>query len=57
MIKAPWTDEQVARLKAWQENNMVHSYTCGNDSKHADLIPTRDGWVCPDCDYKQDWAH
>lgn len=22
-----------------------------------ELVATRDGWVCPTCDYKQDWCH
>jgi hypothetical protein len=21
------------------------------------LMATSDGWVCPFCDYRQDWAH
>ena len=22
-----------------------------------ELVATRDGWICPTCDYKQDWCH
>lgn len=45
---------------------MFHPYTCGNrnDGNHRHfggdlgmLIPTVNGWICPCCDYKQDWAH
>lgn len=46
-----------------------HPYTCGNrnnekhkkyavendQSDYGILIPTRNGWKCPVCDYKQDW--
>jgi hypothetical protein len=23
----------------------------------TNLIATKDGWICPACDYKQNWAH
>ena len=42
----------------------VHRYTCGKRANHpvmagdkAVLVPTVNGWICPFCDYKQDWAH
>lgn len=44
----------------------VHPYTCPNrnDGRHLDngvdlgcLVATENGWVCPHCDYRQDWAH
>lgn len=58
MIRAPWTDEQVAALNRFQGYGFVHPFTCQN---HHDgdrsLVATRDGWVCPHCDYTQDWAH
>jgi hypothetical protein len=54
MIKAPWTDEQVAALNRWQQAGFVHPFTCYDGD---DLVATRDGWVCPHCNYKQDWAH
>ena len=56
-MHVPWTDKQIAILKAWQQNDKVHPYTCGNDSNHSPLIPTVAGWICKDCDYTQDWAH
>lgn len=71
LIYAPWTDEQVAALYQWQACDNVHPFTCGGkDSKeHAEfermygyrhegvLIPAKDGWHCPVCDYTQNWAH
>ncbi len=62
-IKAPFTPEQVAALNRWQQNENGHPFTCANgrDEKHLDgegvLVATQEGWVCPYCDYKQDWAH
>jgi hypothetical protein len=56
-ISAPWTDEQVTNLNAYQQGDVWHPFTCGNDSRHRDLVATRDGWICPDCDYTQNWAH
>jgi hypothetical protein len=57
LIRAPWTDEQVQRLNAWQELPYVHEYTCGVDSSHS-LVATTGGWVCmvDDCPYTQHWA-
>lgn len=66
-----WTAEQVAMLEERQSDPMAHPYTCGND--RADpahvavaeeaceepglLFPTRRGWRCPACDYRQFWSH
>jgi hypothetical protein len=66
MSKAPWTEEQVLNLLAWQKSDHVHPFTCPNrgDGKHHEfwgdlgvLVPSGDGWACPSCDYRQDWAH
>lgn len=60
MIFAPWDDETVVKLVAWQQSRLVHPYTCGGDhSDSVNLIPTVSGWICPDitCDYHQNWAH
>lgn len=44
----------------------MHPFTCGNrgDGNHVAnavdlgaLVPTVRGWICPFCDYRQDWAH
>lgn len=59
MMYAPWSPEQIKTLEAWQRNKDLHPYTCGNGlhSITQVLIPTVDGWVCPSCDYTQNWAH
>lgn len=61
VINAPWTDKQVENLKKWQECGHVHPFTCGGKTNGqdciCDLVPTKDGWICPICPYKQNWAH
>ncbi len=68
MKKAPWTEEEVEHLLAWQKSDHMHPFTCPNraDGKHFKmtgdrdlgvLLPNTQGWICPDCDYTQDWAH
>lgn len=61
-IFAPFTPEQVKHLNNWQQTLPVHPFTCGTKEKHKEgdedrLIPTKDGWICLSCDYKQNWAH
>lgn len=56
-VQVPWNDEYVRGLNEYQQAGWMHPYTCGNDSRHALLVATTDGWVCPDCDYTQTWAH
>lgn len=62
----PFTDDEVESLNGYQKARVFHPFTCGNrgDEKHARinspedvLVATSDGWVCPYCDYRQDWAH
>lgn len=55
--KAPWSDEKVAELNRRQASFEYHPYTCGNYRCRAVLVAKNDGWHCPDCDYRQDWAH
>ena len=61
MRKAPWSQEEVDALNAYQKEGSFHPYTCpGNfpDCKdHRELIATEDGWVCACGKYKQDWSH
>jgi hypothetical protein len=66
VIKAPWTPEQVDGLNRYQSlRGFYHPYTCGSgrrtDAQHTDgegvLKATPDGWVCPYCNYKQNWAN
>lgn len=71
-ITAPFTVEQVKGLNRWQASHEVHPFTCGGDRRdlaHVQyarqsgqgdmgiLIAATDGWRCPVCDYRQDWAH
>lgn len=56
-IEKPFTEEQVKALNTYQASGRFHEFTCGNDSRHRALVATADGWVCPDCDYTQSWAH
>jgi hypothetical protein len=56
-ISAPFTADQVEALNRWQ-NGPVHPFTCGNDHEgNRDLVATETGWICPNCNYTQKWAH
>lgn len=57
MINSPFTDEQVQRLNEYQNQGVFHPFTCGNMSCREILAATNNGWVCPKCDYTQNWAH
>jgi len=65
-ITAPFTEEQVKHLNAHQKKGEA-TFTCGNvlcyeviegltGRPSPKLIATTKGWVCPKCDYTQDWA-
>jgi hypothetical protein len=56
-IKAPWTQEQVNQLNRFQQLGFVHEFTCPNSHADRTLHATPNGWICPGCDYTQDWAH
>lgn len=69
-IEAPFTATQVRGLNEYQTRTAfgrdMHPFTCANrgDGHHGEeggdtgvLIATYEGWVCPHCDYTQDWAH
>ncbi|QIO34360.1 hypothetical protein [Bradyrhizobium sp. 1(2017)] len=57
-IRAPWGPTVVDRLNAFQRSGLFHEFTCPAVHIGADraLVATRRGWVCPHCDYTQDWA-
>jgi hypothetical protein len=57
MTTAPWTDDQVSSLNAFQDAGVFHPFTCGGCSNRDGLVAQNDGWHCPDCDYSQTWAH
>src|SRR6185369_7857242 len=58
-LKAPWSEVQVKSLNDFQSSGYLHPYTC-NDGH--DLIATKDGWICKECQakgksYHQDWCY
>lgn len=68
--KEVFTPDQVVNLWRYQfgpwdpDFPAMHPFTCGNRDNHPDmagdkgvLVPTVRGWICPFCDYTQDWAH
>jgi len=63
IIKTPWTSEQVKALNLYQKSSLMHPYTCGGNRKDKNhlvgegvLAASENGWFCPYCDYKPDWA-
>jgi hypothetical protein len=54
-IKAPFTQDQVNHINEFQESNIVHPFTCGNDG--SILFAHCAGLECSSCDYTQDWVH
>jgi hypothetical protein len=55
ITRAPWPKDVIEALKRRQTDGRFHPYTCGNDSNHPPLVPTRDGWICESCNYTQNW--
>jgi hypothetical protein len=49
----------VNSLNAFQTESMLHPFTCGSDKcvSHTLLKAAENGWVCPTCDYTQNWAY
>jgi hypothetical protein len=55
LILAPWTDEQVRSLNAYQKAGYVHPFT---SSSGSNLIATKAGWVEREGGpIVQRWAH
>ena len=65
MTKQVFTPEQVVALNNRQNDGNFHPFTCGSGDRCGDshaktegiLVATVRGWICPFCDYTQDWAH
>lgn len=53
MDRAPFSDEQVAAMKHYQESGEFHPYTCCD---HQVMQMTSNGMVCPKCGALQDWV-
>lgn len=60
-LKSPkpevFTADEVTNLNAFQNAGVMHPFTCGTEECRHDLVATTRGWICPYCDYTQDWAH
>ncbi len=55
-VYTPWSEKQALALKARQQDDSLHPYTC--PSCHVPLVPRIDGWFCPEGqDIVQDWAY
>jgi hypothetical protein len=59
-----FTPDEVKSLNEYQQAGYFHPFTCGGnrtDEKHLDgegiLVATENGWECPYCSFRQDWAH
>lgn len=58
MKQAPWTADEVVALNRHQQKGHLHPFTCPyQHGGERVLVATEVGWVCPECDYTQDWAH
>ena len=66
MKLADMTPDDIQALNKHQNRNNRHSFICPNrgDGTHREfngdlgaLVATYRGWICPWCDYTQDWAH
>jgi len=59
-IKAPFNENQIKNIKEYQQNSNFHPFTClyrGSHKGEGILSPTKDGMICPECNYIQDWVH
>lgn len=59
-IYAPFTDEQVLSLNAFQRGEKSRPFTCAACSRaykgeHV-LVAGRNGLACRGCDFRQSWA-
>ncbi len=56
-ILAPFTDDQITSLNEYQASGVFHPFTCGGSIEcRTNLIATKEGWTCPNCNYTQEWA-
>lgn len=62
MTQQVFTPAEVRHLNEYQDAGFVHPFTCGSGDRcdgdgEGRLVATVRGWICPYCDYTQDWAH
>lgn len=56
-VYAPWSKFQVINLIFRQQDKSKHEYTCPKCALNRVLIPTTQGFLCPNnCGYIQYWA-
>lgn len=60
-VHAPWTEDQVASLNAYQVSGVFHPFTGNNDllpfGVDDVLVAQEDGWhSTADASYRQTWA-
>lgn len=53
-VYAPFTEEQMKCLDAWQTSGEVHPFTCCD---HQTMVVKPGGFVCPKCGQVQNWCH
>lgn len=51
---APYNNDQVGSLNAYQASGTFHEFTCANS--HGPLVANNDGWHCDKCNYAQRWS-
>ena len=56
-VGVPFSEDQVESLQAFQESGVMHPFTCGGCDSREPLQVGRQGFFCPHCSYRQDWAH
>ena len=65
ILVAPWSEDQVKSLNAYQACSWRHPFTCGErepDGTEHVLVATSRGWYCLRCfargrGYAQSWCH
>jgi len=57
-VIAPFSEEQVVNINAYQHAGIMHPFTCGYaGDQHRVLEADTDGIHCVDCIYTQNWVH
>lgn len=56
-LRAPFTEDQVEAINAFQANRRNHPFTCGTEGCREVLAAHVDGMKCPKCGYVQEWVH
>lgn len=56
LVAAPWSDDQVASLNAFQRAPNWHEFTCPRCRTALVATLAHTGWRCPIDDYTQNWA-